>query len=350
MSETTQAKILTIPPDFDSISFKELLEHCLSPGEVHLNRARGKTFKLLKAGDFVDRDYLKKYSDDKFQLIVKRSVDPSYVKEWTDVFLEFKYAKDEKTKIQARKLILQMVKRDFWHGGSNSSILDLIYACEKVFLKYDYKILKNLEAVQTAYLKRSFIIASVIPVCAIILGYMDFSYLQDLYNLGILFDFSLDPEIFTFDISEVLEMERENSGQGEVYAHDFKNGKEIIDRVKKSSKILHDSTIKKLITYFNKIDSINILKKMHEKFDGTGFPYGLNSFEMSDVECLFCLVHGSIELDSLSCQRGEGATLVKKILNTDNIHFPLRRCQKVLINELSRVNEDELQKLKEAVE
>ena len=75
-------------------------------------------------------------------------------------------------------------------------------------MRFEAKALDDLSTASVDLFKRSFLVASFLPLCALALGYTDFKLLQDLYHVGLLYDFSLNPGELTYGLFQALEKER----------------------------------------------------------------------------------------------------------------------------------------------
>lgn len=198
------------------ISISELSSYVFSPGYIFLNSKKGKPILLIRAGDPITQDYLKKFTDkgvEKFKCFF--TANKELEAELVEQLSGFEDSLDEHEKVLNCQKVSKWFREYYWTGVKNANVLDLINACYKTFNKLDESIIKNYREKSLNLYLRSQITSSISVILGIISGITDKKFLQDLYHGSFLLDYGVvdNPEI-SFRLLEAFEEERKKVNAG----------------------------------------------------------------------------------------------------------------------------------------
>jgi len=190
--------------------------------------ATQKSFVLLRAGEYILPSFITKYRERGFKSFYYDSqINEDEILKWTQMWKRFQEASNEFEGHQIKDEIMQMFRDCLIEGKHHGSLLAYVNATNAVFggLNIDY--ISDYASKEYTLLKRSLIVASMAIPLVVSLGYIDFSFIKDLYNTILQLDYSFAGKKFTLNVKNALELEGQESGLGLKYLQE-KSPREVI--------------------------------------------------------------------------------------------------------------------------
>lgn len=341
-----------------------LYEATLLAGDLYWLRSGDKKTLLCRAGDPINLKLIDKMKKNKARLRIEEVIPSVQIEEGVALFQNFKHASLESIRSKeklasSREELLKWIKASFWDSEESASLLLLVFCCHNSFSSFNRNCSKELIEYSSSIYKRSSILGALLVAYSVLCGYMDFFYLQDLYNVAFLLDYGLLDKLDYRSI-KALKMEIKDPQSGLSYlkkhseeeatrfsGHTFSNGEEIKEKYGK---------------FFNNSSVLYLIEWHHERSNGKGFPRGLNSDEASDVEMLLIFVSSLVDYDNYSYSNNDGTGILQNFINKENgktssiISFRLHKMIIKMFNllreeeEVKHENEDESKEEKEFLE
>jgi len=308
------------------IEGQELLKYKFAPGNVFWVKKNNKLVRILKTGDYMDSEILYKYMNKNVPLVLERLINVKWIDEVFEHFMDLKHAKNLNEQIEARSKILKLVGKIYWHGNAQGSLIDLINLGEKVFFKIPAQETRELYQGELNFFKMNALTGIVSVLFSLIVGYLDFAFLQDIYHIGFFADFSLIEEKIDWTIKEAVLLEIKTPGEGKK-ALSLHTNKDNLYRFVAHPGRSYIGVKEKIKDLFNAKDCLNLLTKHHEALNGAGFPHGIGENELSDLETIIISASRCFQADH-ELVLGDGKEFFKDIRKfiSNRISVALKSC------------------------
>jgi hypothetical protein len=259
-----------------------------SPGEFCWIKSNGNRVVLLRPGDYIDHERFEKFRSGNMNLVFKSSVDISYMEAGINIFEELQLAAEikgdkEEKKNSIRNKYLKWCAPYLWNGDEKVTLLEMISLFTRVFYKLDHSSHLTFSNLPIPLQQRSLSLSSMICSTALIVGHTDFRFLQDLFHLGLFFDYSLADESYSYLFEDVLEKERIEPGAGEKALDEQRmhHKTNVLKFHPEQSALKAEELLEGVI--YNK-NLFKIIELHHETLEGKGFPKSLNVNDLNDLE------------------------------------------------------------------
>jgi hypothetical protein len=274
--------------DLEIIKIDDLAKFRLCPGHLYyFSKASNKPFFMLQAGDVVEENFLSKYRSAGFDsFYILKFINYENIEKFKYHLINLKNAKQEKDRWLERNAILDLFKLNYVIT-KNTSLLEFLIAFDEVLSKVPSEIVEKYSELSDSLYRRSIICSAFSALIGLLVGYIDFEFIQDLYHLSFFKDYGLVDEKFNYSILKACELERKNPGSGIKH---LAKSEQFLDFFKSHP----EQSIKKIEDHakdiFNYPELIKAISMHHELSDGSGFPRGINHLAVSDWESVLTLV------------------------------------------------------------
>ncbi|OFZ56679.1 MAG: hypothetical protein A2328_09370 [Bdellovibrionales bacterium RIFOXYB2_FULL_36_6] len=304
----------------------ELLKFKFAPGNVFWIKKNNKLVRILKTGDYMDRDILYKYMNKCAPLVLERLINVKWIEEAFEHFMDLKHAKNLNEQIEARAKILKIIGPVYWHGINEGSLIDLIHLGEKVFFKLPEKEIRQLYQGEMDFFKMNALAGMVSVLFSLTVGYMDFAFLADIYHVGFFVDYSLIEEKIDWTMKEAVLLEVKMPGDG-IKKLSLQTGKNDVGCFVSHPEQSYIRVKEKINNLFNSKDCLRLLTKHHEALNGAGFPNGIGENQLSDLETIIISSSRCCQLDH-DLVLGDGKGFFKDIRKfiSNRISVALKSC------------------------
>lgn len=299
----------------ESISAQEVLSWVLAPGDVYWMRSSGSS-RIVNTGQIVNQELISKFQNKNvLQVDFKFSTQKEIIESLINLFKNLQNEKFEANKVQISKKIL---KNFFLSETENIPFLEILYTCQRSFYSFTPEQTEKLRAIDLALFQRSSLVSGLIVYLALGLGYLDFSFLKDLYHTCYLIDYGFSHQQVSTTLLKALEEDR----RSEINGIEFLEEKGLKSECFKNHPVKGNSMAK---DDFNQIivnkELFSLITLHHENFDGTGFPLRLNEKDLLDLETLFILINKLTSYEWREIIKGEGKDFVEKsLINPTLVH------------------------------
>ncbi len=330
--------------DLDIITLDDLEREQVCPGHIiFLSSKFNKPVLLMRAGDFVDPDFIQRYKKkgQKSFYIYKVSNDEN-IQTFNQLWITLKTAKLETERLIARKKLLTHFCELFWFEQNKARVLDFYLSTFNTFNRFDDEIIVQLRETDTLLCERGIQAASFSSIVALILGYTDFQLLSDIFHVTFLLDLGLVEKNYSYFIAQACEQERQKPGEGLHFLKKMNVSKSEYSlfyyHPVESMKIAK----KRCIGVFYHPDVIKIISYQHELFNGKGFPSKINYWGLSEYETIPILVDAFVPFEETFYTESSEAGIFKKYVeslneNTKAELLPLRKSLNRLTLELNKI-------------
>ena len=277
--------------DLSTVSLSDIKEDTISRCHyIHLLPGDRGALVLLRAGDYIEPEWIIKYRDKGLNSVYQIEVcSEEDLVEYKSMWRELKLARHQKEEFLLRDKIIKKVAQDFW-VSDKKCFLSFVIACFEEFNIYDEVVINKYQRITMVLYHRAFLTSSISTLTALCNGYVDYKFIKDFYNTTFIMDYGLiEYENYNYALSLASESERNDPGSGIRCLEKYNRSE--------SEKVLfvgHPN-----ISYefalnfkdqFNSPEILEVIQMHHEKCDGSGFPNGYSYSGMSDTETLlmFC--------------------------------------------------------------
>jgi hypothetical protein len=300
---------LSLDEKLVEINFEELAEMNIASGDIFWKKSSGKMIPLCLNGDRIDHAYFDKFKSLTTSFWINTLGDEEQTNIGVNLLLDFKNAETDYEKVQAREKLIAYLKPLYWNEGSNGSLLDFVMIFNKVFYSLnqeeeDYLINRSM----TLY-RRSTLTSATIVLFAMCVGYLDYGFLKDLYHVCFYMDSGIEKSQFTINTMTTFEKERIFPGarkeslsesDAEIIENHTLASREEVDKA--TAYKFKNKGIKRLINFH------------HERLIGDGFPIGVNSEELSDLEKIVIMVFQNISYEEIKFSKSDGENFLNSLL------------------------------------
>jgi hypothetical protein len=346
--------------DLDIIRLDDLGERQVCPGHIiFLSSKFDKPVLLMRAGDFVDPDFVKRYKEKGQESFYIYSVsDDDNIAEFESLWTKLKVARLESERLQARDNLLKRFADFFWYEHEDVCILDFYTACFNVFNRLSDDIIVEIRETDTTLCERGIQLAAFSTVAALAVGYTDFEVLSDVFHVAMLLDYGLVGDKYSYFITQACEKERLKPGAGLAYLQKNKRAKKDLKLFQEHPTTSHMKAFQKCYGAFYNLEMMKVLSFHHEQHDGSGFPNKVNYWGLSEIETIPILLDYSVPFAEVVYQPTTGGGILKQILDEAEDKglyetLPVRKVYDRLTYEMSKaldeVVEDEEKELEEDI-
>lgn len=282
-----------------------------------------KAFLILRAGDYIDREFIDKYKAKGIESIYAlevASIDD--IQKLRSLFLEWKNGYNEKNKQIGAQRIIKEFGNDFWRL-SKSSYLSFVLVCFENLYKLPNEVVETYQATSLTMYSRATISASLSVITCFVHRIVDPLFVQDLYNVVFALDYGLvTTGEFTYSLAQACEAERNNPGSGIEYLNKMGRPAGEITAFTQHpvSSAMYVEDQKEIFTY---PEVSSVICYHHEKVDGSGFPSGVSYSGIGDLETFQMFCDYVVPFQEHIYQRGDGYVLIKgnfeALKNNENI-------------------------------
>lgn len=307
-----------------------VMEMHFSVGEIFWTMSSGKKITLFHPGDWIRKDYLKKFIEAKKDIQIDPLVNDTNCSRGLELFKQLVDCEDEENKGNIRSEIINWLSTGYWNGEEDACLLDLVFVCEQVFYDFSAEEEERLFEASGDLFKRSSVVSSLLVSLAIVMGYVDTALLKDLYHLSFLFDISLDETVLSTNLLNALEQERLSP---QSWHEELKESE--VDTFKNHSVLGVDKAFKVFEERISNPGLLHFIETHHERVNGQGFPLGLREGEISDLEGLIIFVNNRFPYHHLSLTSEDGKAFIRILMErSEHVEAVLtNRIKKTITNE-----------------
>ncbi len=320
LSEPIKIKGLEIRPSKDelsTISFSKLIELKIAPGHLLYFPANSdRAFLLLRAGEFVDKDWIDRYRDKGLSTFyVYNIINEELINEGKLLFEKLKNAQLEEEHYVARNLILKWFNDYYWNGSKDCSTLDFVMTCYKTFSRFEEKTVNTLKDTSLILYNHAHQVASFSTILALVMGYMDYEFLSDIYHGSFLLDYGLMGDKFTYNVAKACEQESEMPFAGHTYI------KQRVAKGPEYQTYLNHAELGYLLASRDckdvaySLDIFSLIRKHHEMGDGRGIPFKLHRGVIAEWESIPLFMDHAVPMNCDEYKLGDGSGILKKYIN-----------------------------------
>lgn len=289
---------------------KDLAQLNLAPGDIYWKKSNGKLIMLHRAGEFFSPVKLQKFFEKDYNLLYRPVGHREHRIQLEVALGRFVSAEFEEDRLKFRCQLLGLIKTYYWDSLEESTLLDLVLVFDSHFntwVKQDEDFLMAKPDVH----KRNALIGSLNVLGAIFLSYNHRHYLQDLYNVVFLVDYSyqktLTPKLFELLDSEHISSEKFKKSRLTLTKEE---GRDFENHAQKDYELAQ----REFAHLFFYPSSLSFLKRHHELVTGCGMPRGVTQEELPDIELWGLIITRLFSWKELEYEVDDGHEAVKKVL------------------------------------
>lgn len=252
----------------------------IAPGDIYWEKLNAKQILLYQAGEFFCKTKLQKFFERGTKLVYTTPGNKEHQLQLDLVLKKFLSAELESQRLKYRQEFLVLIKTYYWDSSEESSLLDLVLVFDQHFNKWASENTEFLLSRPDMH-KRNALIATLHALGAILLSYNHAHYLEDLYNITFLVDYSYQ-KTMTPKVFELLDFERTSLTEFQkAQEHLSQNEREAFQQHSLED---YNLAVKKYSHLFHYSSALSFLKRHHELINGEGAPRRVNQEELSDIE------------------------------------------------------------------
>lgn len=323
-----------------TIQLDDLNKFKVCPGQVFYFTKSDFPVLLLRAGDEIDPSWIERYKKKGVEnLNLYEVADSENFADIKKLFEQLKNKDSLENDLESIYKVKKWFAEVYYSGTQRGSLLDLIIIGKEIFLKISRGHKEKIKETSVIIYYRSCLVAAFSLFIAMSLGYYDFKVLSDIYNAAFLLDYGLINEKFNYNIFLACQKENENPGEGSRFLKGVsKNDFQLFQEHPVNGKNLVVDELKEI---FNHVSICNVIKKHHEQKDGKGFPLGLVSSELTDLETLIIFSDMIIPFTKNNFDVADGQEYLKKqIVKLEKKNNMFGRLLFRLRKELERFNNE----------
>lgn len=298
--------------ELSTIALKDLKVGSISHAHLYYIPASGKNaFGILRAGDYVDQEFIDKYTQKGMTSFYALEVANSdEIGKYRALFANLKNTMNERERQVAAQDIMKQFGTDYWKE-SKASILSFALTCFDHFYFLPDEVVEKYQNTSLTLYSRSMISASISVMACFVHRVVDLDFIKDLYNTIFVLDYGLlEGNQFSYAIISACEAERNAPGSG-------------IEQLRKLNRPLDEITLftehptqsaKFIEQHKEKFiypEIIDVIQYHHEKGDGSGFPNGISYSGIGDFETFQMFCDYLVPFKEHIYKRGDGIEIVK---------------------------------------
>jgi len=289
---------------------EDLKGYILYPGDIFWQKKSG-PLKIAHAGDPINPKELEKYLKINQTLKIHWLINEKKVEIACKLIQKIKETNFDHIKAMERQILFDWFTENFYDDKNESTLLELAIIGHREFYKFEEGFTNKCSETSVELFRRCSVLASLNVFFAIAFGYLDYSFLSDVYHITYLFDYSFEREGYSYNLLQASEFERISGQDGRNL---LKEGSElaIFDQHPYSSKSYAEMDFYQIIENKNLFE---LIEKHHEKFNGKGFPVGISEQEMSLLECIIIFTAAAIPYEGTEFKQNDGRGYIRKSLS-----------------------------------
>lgn len=297
--------------ELSTIRLEELKVDSISP--CHLFAFIKTTpFLLLRAGDYIDQEFIDKYKAKGVESFRSLPVaDSKDIAEFKQLFSKLRSARTQREKFSVRDEIILLFGDHYWRE-TDRSFLSFVSVCYDEFYRLPISKIQKLQASSMIIYSRALISSAISIMACITDSILEKEFLEDIYNASFMTDYALtaDGEL-SFLLTQACEHERNRPGSGMVYLERYENASVerqlFFNHPRKSAEAALECA-----QSFNFPEIIEHISYHHEKTDGSGFPMGISYSGLAQNETILMFADHMVPFEEYIFQTGDGSKVVKK--------------------------------------
>lgn len=292
------------------VRLSEIVENSISSGHL-FTFVKERPFLLLRAGDFVDQDFLEKYQARGVEsLYILKVSSEQDLRKFKSLFTKFKTSKTELEKRRVKDELIKVFADDFWKH-SDKSFLSFVQACFEQFYNLPEEVVTSLQDSSTTLYSRALLSSSLSVMNCVIHSIHDLNFVSDVYNAAFLMDCSLGmKEDFSYFLKVACEKERSVPGDGIAFLRNRSDLDELI-KFQEHPNLSADLATKYSESFFNPEVS-ELIRFHHERADGTGFPNGYKYSAIAESDTLLMFGDYVTPFEEHIFKSSDGKEIVKE--------------------------------------
>lgn len=291
----------------------EILKFKVLPGNVLYKTKSGHFIKLFNAGDTLRSNDIEKYQGKGVTTLhLEQAIDE---KEFEFLETHFKIIQEsllEPERLNSFKELMRWFQSSFWESEKELSLLAIVSACSKEFLKVAEEDLHEFHDKNLLIYNRAFVVAALSVFLGIQCGYRDYQVLSDLFNVSFLLDMGLCTEDFNYQVRLACEKERIAEGTGLAWLQETSSNK--YQFFKEHPRHSYEFANEKLNEVLFNTGNTKIILRHHENDLGKGFPEGIEKAGMTEVESVVALADKLVSFENHDLLKTKNTGFLKKEL------------------------------------
>ena len=299
--------------DLGVISIKELRVNSISTSHIfYLLGTQKKPILLLRAGDFIEEQFIEKYTQKGVQSFYHLPiVNTELLAKYKNLWGQFKQARKQIEQFKLRDEILKNIADDFL-VNKDQCFLTWVIACFEsyYFLPSDY--VTQYQNQSMPLYTRALLVSSLSSIMLLTSGHVDYLFLRDFYNLAFMMDFGLlSASGVDYILIKACELERSSPGAGLEYINNNAVAADNMERFK-NHPLKSFNTLTNNESLFVYPEILEIIKMHHEKQDGSGFPAGYYYSGLNETETVLILCDNIIPFEEFIFHLGDSEKILLK--------------------------------------
>ena len=303
----------------------------LAPGDIYWLRASGRKIQIARAGQVIDSKIIKKFENKDFEFDLDETFSlPDEVR--NTLIDKFQLLKIEKLEMNRVSLAKEIITILFIEHAGKVAFSDLVFIGLESFYKLDVDVTEELTNIDVRIFQRSSVLGIYSVLVAMMTGYLEYEFLQDIYHLCFFFDCYFSLEQVSYYITEALEKERQ-AGQGKQFLQERAKELENFEKHPEESFGLAKRKYKRFI---NNKEVFQLIRLHHEKIDGSGFAHGHNDEDFTDIERIIIFLSESMPYGEVDFSKDKGKDfLIRNVVEGKGQMYLSPRIAKILEESLS---------------
>ena len=299
--------------DLTTISITKLKIDSVSPAHLFLPAGR-RFFLVLRAGDYIDQEFLEKYQDRGVESFFALEIaNQECIKKYNDLWSSLASKKLEHQRIEFKEQLFLNLCQDYWKEGASQDFLSFVISCNQTFSNIETIVINEIQSTSHILYSRALLSSAHGLIGAMANGLHEFNFLQDIYNLCFLLDYGLVTNNFTYALLQACEFERNNPASNKETLKKILNDPGdrdfFFDHPHVSAELAQSFEDK-----FNYPELIESIRLHHEKVDGSGFPDGIHYSAISSWDAILHYADFSSPFEETIFKRADGNKILKESL------------------------------------
>lgn len=293
--------------ELSTVKLEDLRPDSVCPAHLFVF-IKSKPFLLLRAGDYLDRDFLDKYRGRGARSFLALEVASSAdARTWRSFFSRLNRCRSEKEKRALQDEFVRKFADVHWRKSSRS-FLSFALACHDEFYGLPKSFGRELQEASHILFSRAVSCSAIAAAYCFVDGLLERSFMRDMYNAAFALDCGLAAGgAPSYLLLEACEAERKVPGSGTALLE--KKG-----RGEKELFINHpEAGAKKAEAFescFSNPEVIEHIRFHHEKTDGSGFPFGLTRSALASSETVLMFADHMTSFEERIFKEGDACEVV----------------------------------------
>lgn len=291
--------------ELTTLKLDELKVDSVSPAHLFMF-LKGNPVLMLRAGDYVDQDFVDKYKGRgvaSFHCLSVAATSETQV--WLNLFTLLELSRGEKEKRAAKDAFVRAFGDHYWRQSSKS-FLSFAKACFDRFYALPVDIARDLQATSHTLYSRALFASAVSVAHCYIESLADIKFIQDAYNAAFMLDYGLArQDDFNFLLMEACEAERKRPGAGLSFLESRKDSQKerraFFNHPEESALAAQE-----VENSFNFPEIIEHIRYHHEQADGGGFPNGYTRSALAQSETALVFADHMAPFEEKVFKAGDG--------------------------------------------